>query len=93
LNPLAHHVRRAFPTRPKLPILLQRDRSGLLRGFQLCDSFNLATLRPEPTREVATLRRAYPEFAFVLVPTDRPDRNPTEQWEAIGNPAAFLRSF
>jgi hypothetical protein len=94
MTPLAYHVDRATGrTRSGRPvILLQVGRSGLLRGFQLCDSWNLSTLETEPTRDVATLRRSYPEFAFVLVSSDRSHCNPAEQWEALGNPAGFLRT-
>jgi hypothetical protein len=93
MGPLSYHVGRVHPTRPKPVILLQRDRAGLLRGYQLCDSYNLATLAVAATREVETLRRAFPAIAFVLVPSDRSDRNPAEQWAALGNPGGFLRGL
>jgi hypothetical protein len=92
MAPLAFHVGRVLANRPKPVILLQAAHAGWLRGFQLCDAWNLATLATEPTRDVSTLRRSYPGYAFILVSPNRSNANPPEQWEAIGNPAGFFRS-
>lgn len=88
MKPLAYHVNRNRP-RNRPVILLQADRAGYLRGLQVCDRWNLATLQPTATRNVDTLRRAYPDYTFVLAPS-RPTATPVEQWEALGNPGAML---
>jgi hypothetical protein len=90
--PLAYRVRR-LRTRPKPTILVQVGPRGFLRGFQVCDVWNLASLQPGPIGNVQTLRNNFPDFAFVLVPTARTPISPPEQWEAIGNPSALVFAY